>query len=242
MLTLNTFAAFGDLPSVSPFCIKAIGLLQLAGVPWQRQDLATPGGMPYGQFPVLVDGAEMIADSEMIRRHLETRYNADFIAGLSQRDIAASHGVVRAMDSHFYFAVLADRWLDDDNWPLLRRVIFAAAPAPLRGLIASQVRRSIRQGLKFQGNGRYADALRLDRVGADLDMLEGLLDGQPFLFGDAPSAADCSAVAMLDSALSGPTTGAGLRSVIAVRPALLDYVTRGRAAFYPAADAIRPAA
>jgi len=66
MITLLTFRpAFGQ-PAASPFCVKAIGMLNIAGVAWQREDMDDPRKMPNQKLPVIRVNGELIADSENI--------------------------------------------------------------------------------------------------------------------------------------------------------------------------------
>ena len=70
MLTLHIFGPAYGLPEGSPFGIKAIMLLKLAGLPFEtkRSDLRKA---PRRKLPVLDDDGEIIPDSTFIRMHLE---------------------------------------------------------------------------------------------------------------------------------------------------------------------------
>ena len=89
MLTLHIFGPAYGLPEGSPFGIKAIMLLKLAGLPFEtkRSDLRKA---PRRKLPVLDDDGEIIPDSTFIRMHLERKYKIDFDAALSPRERSAT--------------------------------------------------------------------------------------------------------------------------------------------------------
>jgi len=70
MMQLQTFGpAFGQ-PDASPFCVKAMCLLHMGSVNWQPVPGTDARKAPYQKLPVLVDGNEVIADSDNIRQYL----------------------------------------------------------------------------------------------------------------------------------------------------------------------------
>src|SRR5689334_8153295 len=64
----------------SPFCLKARICLQLKGVPFRRVTVTIGRRRelqrlnPLGKVPVLVAGADVVADSSRIARYLEARH------------------------------------------------------------------------------------------------------------------------------------------------------------------------
>ncbi len=61
MLKLMTYKpAFGE-PSASPFCTKAICLLNMSGLDWKPEYTSDPRKAPMAKLPVLRDGAFMRA-------------------------------------------------------------------------------------------------------------------------------------------------------------------------------------
>ena len=88
MITLYTFGPAWGLPDPSPFVTKAMVLLKMSGLPFETDS----GGFrkaPRGKLPYIRDGEEVVADSTLIRLHLERRHNIDFDQGLTRR--AARH-------------------------------------------------------------------------------------------------------------------------------------------------------
>lgn len=225
MITLHTFAAgFGEF-SYSPFCTKAAYLLNMAGVEWQRHDMDDPRKMPFGKLPVMetADGA-LVADSDNIRIHLEAQ-GFDFDAGLSMQDRAVSRAFMRMAEEHIYYHQVHDRWMDDANWKVIRKEYFGFLPPVIRTLVPNKLRKDLRKTMHGLGLGRMTVQERLERVELDLRAIAVQLDGRPFLFGDAPSAADASIGAILGGIMATPVQTPLARRVSA-DPVLSAYVTR----------------
>tara|TARA_R110002110_G_scaffold85534_6_gene222623 strand:- start:2238 stop:2966 length:729 start_codon:yes stop_codon:yes gene_type:complete len=203
MITLITYApAFGQTAG-SPFCVKAISLLTMSGLPWQREDTADPRQMPKQKLPVIRDGGRLIADSDNIRIHLEQK-GADFDKGLSDMERATSRAFIRMAEENLYFHIVLDRWANDTVWPVVRDTYFGAIPKPIRGFITGRLRKSVIRGADFQGLGRFSPEERIARIEADLAAITTRLWHGPFLFGDRPTAADASVAAMLGAMRATP--------------------------------------
>lgn len=232
MITLTLFPdAFGE-PSASPFCMKAWCMLKASGLPFQLNVTPDPRKSPKGKFPVIDIDGTVIADSEQIRAHAEAISSHDFDEGLSPEQRAVSQAVIRMVEEHLYFAILMDRWGEDDNWSHVRRVFFSDFPWVLRGIIAGVARKQALQGLHGQGMGRQSADERFDRVRRDIIALRDLLGDKAFLFGDQPTAADFSVIPMLRAAIVTPVEKP-LGQFIKAEPTLMSYVTRGTDTLYP---------
>ena len=70
MITLYVFGPKFGLPDPSPFCMKALVLLKMAGVDF-RTDTADLQKAPKGKAPYMDDNGTMVPDSTFIRFHLE---------------------------------------------------------------------------------------------------------------------------------------------------------------------------
>jgi len=223
MITLLTFRpAFGQ-PAASPFCVKAIGMLNIAGVAWQREDMDDPRKMPNQKLPVIRVNGELIADSENIRTYLEAQ-GADFDPGLSDDQKAQSRAIIRMAEEHMYFYQLLDRWDDDAVWAILQEEFFGFLPKLLRGLIGGRIRAGTLAATRAQGVGRLSKAERLERVEHDLRAITALLTDQ-FLFGDQITAADLSVAAILQGMIGTPVA-TPLQQRVAQDPTLSAYVDR----------------
>jgi glutathione S-transferase len=223
MITLITFPpAFGEA-SASPFCLKAIAMLNMAGVDWQREDTNDPRKMPYQKLPTIRVAGQLIGDSTLIRRYLEEQ-GANFDKDLSGVQKAQSRALIHMAEDHLYFHQLLDRWGNDEVWAILRETFFVDIPKPLRGLINGRIRAAQIKGVKAQGLGRFTEAERLDLIEPDLEAIATLV-GDGFLFGDKATAADISVAAILSGMMATPVP-TDLQQRVAHDPVLKAYVGR----------------
>lgn len=224
MITLITYGPSFGQPAASPFCVKAIWLLNMSGQAWQREDTPDPRKMPKQKLPAIRVGSDIIPDSDNIRAHLEEQ-GADFDAGLSDMEKATSRAFIRMAEEHMYFHVVMDRWGDDAVWPIVRDTYFDAIPKLLRGFITNGLRRSLMKGMHAQGLGRLTAEERLARIEPDLLAITTRLWHGPFLFGDKPTAADASVAAMLMNMRATPGKTL-LKTRIAEDEILCRYIDR----------------
>lgn len=224
MITLLTYPAGFGAPAASPFCVKAIWLLDMSGQSWTRQDIADPRSMPKQKLPAIRDENTLIEDSDNIRAYLEQR-GADFDAGLSDMEKATSRAFIRMAEEHMYFHIVMDRWGDDDVWPLIREEYFQMIPKVLRGFVTNKLRKTCLKGMHAQGLGRLTPAERLARIEPDLQAITVRLWHGAFLFGDQPTAADASVAAMLQNMRATPGKTL-LKTRIAEDEILCRYIDR----------------
>lgn len=224
MLTLLTYPRNDDVFSLSPFCVKAALLLSYANQRWQRQDLNDPRKMPHRKLPVLRTPKDLISDSSNIRRYLEQQ-GTDFDPGLSVRERAQAQALTRMAEDSLYFYVVRDRWDNDAVWPTIRAKYFNEIPAVIRRPVTGAIRRSVHQGLQFQGVGRFDDAERMDRLEQQLRAISGLLQDSAFLMGERITSADFSVAAMLQAMCSTMVETEVVRRV-ADDPLLSGYLDR----------------
>jgi len=223
MITLITFpAAFGQ-PAASPFCIKAMALLNMAGVKWEREDTNDPRKMPYQKLPAIRVDGRVIADSNNIRRHLEAG-GADFDPGLDNIQKAHGRALIHMAEDNLYWHQLLDRWENDDVWAIIRETFFVDIPKPLRALISGRIRAEQIKAGKAQGLGRFTAAERLDLIEPNLQAIAALVEDS-FLFGDQATSADLSMAAILGGMMATPVK-TGLQQRVANDPALAGYVAR----------------
>lgn len=235
MLTLLTFPASFEMPSHSPFCVKAMCLLEMAGVPWRAEYMDDPRKMPLGKLPVLKVGAELIPDSAHIQVYLEGQ-GADFFPGMSAVQRAQAHAVMALVEGNLHYLLVHERWINDANWNIVRDVFFKSIPAPLRKFVTGRIRKTVVAGLQSQGFARFSEADRLRRVRLDLEAIRALLGDQAYLFGTQPCAADAIVAPILNMLMTLPVDCAA-RRLVREQGGLADYVERCRKAIYPAAPA-----
>jgi len=204
MVTLYKFGPFLGTPDSSPFVIKVMMLLKLAGVPY-REMQGNPFKAPQRFLPYIEDDGRTIADSTLIRFHLEKKYRVDFDAGLDAEQRAVAWAVERMCEDHLYFAMLDMRWTDTANFRNgLGRHMFGPIPAPARPIVKSLLRRMNAKRLQGHGIGRHPRAQIAELAVRDVDALAAILGDKPFLMGEKPCAADAFVFGIVTSILTPP--------------------------------------
>ena len=233
MITLYTFGPYFGLPDGSPFVIKAMVLLKLAGLEFQ-EDRNGYGKAPKGKLPYIVDDGVTVADSTFIRHHIERKYGVDLDAGLSGEQRAAAWAVERMVEDHLYWALLHIRWGDDANFTKGPAQFFAGVPAPIRPFVRRAVRRSVAKNLKGHGLGRHSGDEIAELAIRDIDSLAAMLGDRPCLMGDKPRGTDASVFGMLAGILV-PIFDSPIREAAERHHNLVAYRDRLMARFFPEA-------
>ena len=192
MIKLYTFGPYFGLPDGSPFVMKAMLLLKMAGLAFV-EDRSGYSKAPKGKLPYIDDDGQKVADTAFIRLHIEKKYGFDYDAGLTAEQKATGWALEKLCEDHLYWLVLGDRWLIDANFAKARRSSSIAAPAPLRPLIGAFVRAQDSPGCRSgQGLYRHSPDERRELARRGFAALSVLLGDKPFLFGDAPHGADAT--------------------------------------------------
>jgi len=203
MIALHRFGPFLGAPDSSPFVIKVMLLLKLAGLAY-REVQGNPLKAPKKFLPYIEDAGETIADSTFIRWHIERKYRIDFDACLNAEQRAVAWAVERMCEDHLYFAMLETRWLDAANFRNGVGTMFGIIPAPLRPIAKMMLRRQNRQRLLGHGIGRHPRADIEKLAIRDIDTLAALLGDNSFLMGEQPCGADATVFGLVTSILTPP--------------------------------------
>jgi glutathione S-transferase len=188
--------------SFSPFVLEVDRALGLAKLPFERRHVSMmklKDLNPLGQLPVLLVGDEKVADSTRILHRIEELSPGSMTGGLPPSAIAEAWLWEEFADVALYPYVLATRWVDDRGWPVPKAAFFSSLPAPVRGLVASAVRRRTVKKLverDFTRGGLEACYARLAKV---LDDLDRRAPEEGFWLGPRACAADLGLFAHLHS-------------------------------------------
>jgi glutathione S-transferase len=220
--------------SYSPFCVKAHRALRLAGLPYERRHANRPDAFrrenPTGQVPVLlVDGAP-VCDSTRILQRVDALTGA-LTRGLDPRARAEAWLWEEYADASLSGFLVAARWADDRNWPVVRDAYFGGAPWPVRALVAPKIRRRVVQGLVARDVWRAGAAACWERLDMALDQLDARAPDRGFWVGPVPSVADIGIFAQLHSLRTRLTKPQA--EAIAARARLSAYLDRVDAATQP---------
>lgn len=231
MITLYTFGPQFGLPDPSPFVMKAQVLLAMSDLPFTTDSNGFRKA-PKGKLPYLRDGDTVVADSTLIRWHLEEAHGIDFDAGYRPAETAAGWAVEKMLEDHLYWAIVHARWLDDANFARGPSSFFKAVPAPVRPLIQAVIRRNVRKNLHAHGLGRH-DRTTIEALGLrSIASLSDILGDRPYLLGQNPSGADATAYAFVAATLCR-VFETPLRTAVATSPNLVAYEARMRERYFP---------
>jgi len=230
-ITLHRFGPFLGAPDSSPFVIKTMVLLKLAGLTY-RDVQGNPLKAPKKLLPYIEDEGATVADSTLIRRHIERKYGVDFDAALSPEQTAVAWAVERMCEDHLYFAMLEERWLDRATFKKGVGTMFGVLPAPLRPIAKVMLRRANVARLHGHGLGRHnkSDIAMLGTH--DIDALAALIGDKLYLMGEKPCGSDAFVFGIVTSILTPPLHGA-LRAAVQKRANLVAYRDRLTRQFFP---------
>ena len=231
MIKLYCFRPSAGLPDASPFVLKAMTLLKLAGLDYEL-DRKGYSRAPKGKLPYIDDEGTIVADSTFIRWHIEETRGFDFDANLSADQRAIGWALEKMCEDHLYWLVVRGRWLDDANFEKGPAKIFDAVPAPARPLVKWLIRRKVRKSLHLQGLGRHSAAEAAQLGVKDVETLATLIGDKPYLFGETPCGADATVFAFL-AALLSPSWDSPIRDAAISRPNLVAYRDRLMSRFFP---------
>lgn len=231
MITLYTFGPYFDLPDPSPFVMKAEVLLKMANLPFEI-DTGGFNKAPKGKLPYITGGGEVIADSSLIRVHIEKKYGFDFDTGLSPAERGIAWAFEKMCEDHLYWPGLHARWMIDENFDKGPRRFFDSAPALLRPLIIAMVRRQVRRNLWGHGMGRHTLEEMEQLAVRDIDALADFLGDKPYLMGSRPCGADATVFPFMAHALC-PLFKTAIRTRAEQKPNLVAYTGRLMAQYFP---------
>jgi glutathione S-transferase len=230
MIILYKFAPFLGTPDASPFVIKVMMLLKLAGLPY-REMQGNPFRGPQRFLPYIEDDGVKVADSTLIRSHFEQKYHLDFDSGLSPERKATAWAVERMCEDHLYFALLDLRWADRANFDKGISRLFGSIPAPVRPLAKALLRRMNAKRLHGHGIGRHTRPRIAELAIRDVEALAAILADKPFVMGDAPCAADAFVFGIVTAILTPPLESP-VRTAIERQTNLVAYRDRITAKYF----------
>lgn len=230
--TLVQFKSGMGVPCPSPFCMKAEILLKMAGVEYDVQIIDDPRKSPKGKLPYIIDDGREIADSALIREHLEKVHGAEFDAGLSAKQKAVSHAMARMAEERLYWVIVYSRWMEDANWPVTAQFWFGGMPPLMRNLVPMLARRQTRANMQGHGIGRH-NADEIYRFGIqDVTALAMQLDDQEYMFGEEPTSLDTIIYPMIANILVSAAPSP-LREATQQHDNLVAYAARAQAHWFP---------
>ncbi len=228
LVVYGTFGAWG-MPTVSPFVLKLLTWLRMAGLPHEYRG-GNPFRAPKGKVPYIeLDGRKM-GDSQLIIEALSARHDIRLDDHLTPEKRATGHALRRMMEEATYFHSVRFRWLEEDGWPA-QVAAFSPHMPPLVGpLLLRRIRSQLRKANWLQGSGRHDRGTASAQVIADVAAVRDLLVG-PYLFGEEPSSFDATVSSFLWQLQDYPVDTPQKQA--ASDQKLLSYVDGMRRRYYP---------
>lgn len=235
MITVHKFASAWGQPDLSPFVVKLETYLRMAGIEYK----GVPGDVrkaPKKKLPYIEHDGRTIGDSSFIIEHLKIAFGDRLDVGLGSAERAVAASFQSMLEEQLYFVILYQRWQDDRGWetyvPVLREVLGGAGvPGPLRGLIASTVRKRIMSTLRAQGMGRHARS-EVDVIGTRImQATSDWMGDRPSFLGPNPTTVDATVYAFLTAIMDTPVASA-VKTHAETLPNLRPYVDRMKAKYW----------
>ena len=192
MTTLYGWGPMFGEQGPSPFVLKTEIQLRMLGIAFDSK-LADLEAVSKHKAPYVEDDGEIIEDSAFIRWHFEQKLHRDLNAGLTDEQRGQAWAVERMLEDRLNLIMVAERWLEDHNFFKGPANFFARVSEGVRTQTMEEVRAGIRGMMQRHGIGRHSRAERLQLAAADIEAVARILGDRPFLFGDAPTAADAIA-------------------------------------------------
>lgn len=206
----------GDCISLSPFSVKLLMYLRLAGIP-HDVSFADPNKAPKSKVPYIQHGEVLLGDSQLIIRYLENTYNVKKMAGgvadrytldhaflpfeqLSLTQQSKSDLVRLTCESDLYWATVSIRWggesgmaQSESHWDKTVSHYFEAIPVIIRPLLVRLIRSGVFRDAWGQGFTRHSPGDQLFLAKRAVMAVSVLLGTNPFFLGKHPTECDCIA-------------------------------------------------
>ena len=127
MLTLYGFGPLFGLPDPSPFVLKTMTQMKMAGLPF-RFERADPREAPKGKIPFIRDGDVVLGDSVFILDHLKRAHGVELDAHLTPHQRSLGWALERMLEDHLYWAIVHARWAIDENFEKGPAQFFSGMP------------------------------------------------------------------------------------------------------------------
>jgi glutathione S-transferase len=205
-------------------------LLKLAKLPYQANTTGFPRA-PKGKLPFIDDDGTIVADSTLIRLHLEQKHSIDFDHGLSTRDRGVAWATEKMLEDHLYWVLVYWRWMKDVNFERGPARFFNRAPAIIRPVVKKMVRGKVRRTLHGHGISRHSEAEMTLMSNRAFEALSQVLGEGPYLMGSQACGADATAFAFIAGALA-PVFESPVHDKVRLLPNLVAYRDRMMVEFY----------
>ncbi|MET1256740.1 glutathione S-transferase family protein [Aliikangiella maris] len=198
MLTLYTFGSYLGMPDPSPFVLKVDAYLRLANIEFAvKPALTNSRRAPKGKLPFIKDNNKTVADSQFILEYLESYYDVQLDAHLTDEQKATAYLITKSLDENLYFILVYSRWYCEKTWPQVKQAFFGKFPFPIKQILPNVARKGVLKTLHNQGISRHSRNEIEHITARSFQALADLIGEKPFIFGDKPCSLDATVYAFL---------------------------------------------
>ena len=190
MLTLYSYPALFGVTDNNGYGLKVFAFLRLARVPFRHEHIFDASNAPRGQLPYIVDGDDIVGDSETILGFVTQRYRVTIDAALNPMQRTTNLLIARMLDD-LYWVMSYSRWQDERFWPAFRAALLREHPS-LTDEGLSKAKAFNHQRYHYQGIGRFDPDAAMARGVADLGALATLIPSQGYVHGEKPTSIDAA--------------------------------------------------
>jgi len=201
MIELHQFPPAFGLANASPFAIKLQAYCRLANIEYKNHYRVDSHKMPKGKLPVARIDNELIADSSLIIKKLEMKYQLD--KDLTPQQHAQGHLLQQLCEEQLYWSLVYSRWIDDDYWPISKEAFFGKLPAILKLFVPNTMRKRAIKNCISQGTARHNKQEIYAMANISIDHLSSLLADKTFFISNTMTSYDCAIYGLLTNFLNG---------------------------------------
>lgn len=184
------------------------------------------------KMPMILDQGELIEDSDFIIHHLKQQHGVDLDKHLSDEQKAVARAFQLLCEKSVVDIVMYFRWVDKENWPKFREIVFRGAPWLVKVTVANGMAKNIEKTLYKHGTGRFTDSEKLKILNDNLTAISNYLGSKTYFFGDQVSSID---VILFSTLIQVNARGAvrQFERTLDTYPILKNYLERFRQAYWP---------
>jgi len=154
MIKLYSFGPGLGLIEPSPFVLKIDLFLRITNTPFEAiQNVKNLQKAPKDKLPFIDDDGTVVADSAFITDYFKTKYAVDLDAQLNAQQKAQAHFITHSIEQSLYWCIVYFRWVNEENWRVIKDIYFGNMPFPLKQIVPSIARKSTIKSLQGQGLG-----------------------------------------------------------------------------------------
>src|ERR1700743_777013 len=188
MLTLYSYPPLFGVADNNGYGLKVFAFLKLAGVPFRHEHIFDAAKAPRGQLPYIVDGDDVVGDSETILAYVTEKYGVTLDAALTPAQRTTNLLVTRMLDD-LYWVMSYSRWKDDRYWQQFRDALMRE-PSILTVEDLNKAKDFNPPPYYYQGIGLFEPDAAMARGLADLAALAELIPADGYVHGSRPTSID----------------------------------------------------